>query len=425
MTEPTAASNTESNTDKPINGSSGTLPEDVEEQHRLKSLNEGQSDVEQIAERIETRRQNRVCVTYSARLRFLRECYVLSTKEGGHKGRITAQNLIAFRDRVTQERDNRHSGIWYDFCNAIGLYNDLDCLVMILDRANQVTQEAGYRHLYYSDFNFDHIRVVTRFPILRNEFRTACLIVFLFYLFTPILFCHMMDESDICGGTDFKENGKQDYEGWVSALYFASTTMSTVGYGDLTVAKDEKWRLLVGSLYMLLAMGVAVTAFSATAAASISPIENIFHKIFARWDADEEKQSNMFLHERIRRLKFLKFTELLVEIFTFIAIGVFASRIAILYEDDPDRQWNWMTSFYWAVQTTTTVSINMRKREMCGTGSCGGNHHVHLYIYFLKKVISRCSPISSQPSLIGVSYDRLDTVISPSPMVCVISKLFI
>uniref|UniRef100_A0A6S8HY86 Potassium channel domain-containing protein n=1 Tax=Amphora coffeiformis TaxID=265554 RepID=A0A6S8HY86_9STRA len=347
MTEPTAtapATTTKGSDD------SATLQEDVETPRRLKSLDAGQSEVEQIAERIETRRQNRVCVTYGARLRFLKDCYKLSYKEGGERGRISAEHLIEYRDRVVQERENRQSGILYDICTAVGLYNDLDCLVIILDRAVQVTQEAGYHHLYYSDFNFDHVRVVTRFPMFRNEFRTACLIVFLFYLFTPILFCNMMDESNICGGTDFSEN--KDYVGWVSALYFASTTMSTVGYGDLSVSQDDKWKSFIGSMYMLLAMGVAVTAFSATAAASLSPLENVFDRIFARWDV---KGDEMFLHDRIRRLKFLKFTELLVEIFTFIAVGVFAARIAIQYEDDPDRQWNWMTTFYWAVQTTTTI----------------------------------------------------------------------
>ena len=167
--------------------------------------------------------------------------------------------------------------------------------------------------LYFRDFNFDHVHTVAKYPFWRSEFQMACLVVFLYYLFTPILFCNMMAESNICGGLDGDK-----YRGWVSALYFASTTMSTVGYGDLSVAQDPAWKSLVGSLYMLLSMVVAVVAFSAAAQASLSPLEKFFDNVFERFTG--RSPEDQLLHERVRRVTITKITELSLEIGIFIAI---------------------------------------------------------------------------------------------------------
>lgn len=123
------------------------------------------------------------------------------------------------------------------------------------------------------------------------------------------------------------------------------------GYGDLTVDQDPRWKAFIGSIYMLLSMVVAVIAFSAAAGATLSPLERLFDKIFDRFKLDDER----FLYKRIRRLKFVKIFELITQVFTFVLIGVFASQIAVQYEDNEDAQWTWMTSFYWAIQTTTTI----------------------------------------------------------------------
>ena len=149
------------------------------------------------------------------------------------------------------------------------------------------------------------------------------------------------------------------------------------GYGDLTVDQEPRWKAFIGSVYMLLSMVVAVIAFSAAAGATLSPLERLFDKLFERFkDQNDEK----FLYKRIRRLKFIKIFELLTQVFTFILIGVFASQIAIQYEENPDAQWTWMTSFYWAIQTTTTI----------------GGYHIILYFYpyCVSVSFSPFSPIS-------------------------------
>lgn len=131
--------------------------------------------------------------------------------------------------------------------------------------------------------------------------------------------------------------------------------ISTVGYGDLVVDQDPKYASFIGSIYMLISMVVAVVAFSAVADTAFSPLETFFNKLFQRFSPKKEK--DLFLHERIKKIKFIKLFELSFEIFSFILLGVFASRIAVHFDNDPElgTDWTWMTSFYWAVQTTTTI----------------------------------------------------------------------
>jgi hypothetical protein len=308
------------------------------------------SEPEQIAEKIELMRQNRLAVTMSARVRFLKDCRQIAIQAGSTIARISVEDLRAYRDRVAKECE-QSKGIDNNIVlTSLGFLVDVECLLQILDRALEVTEEGNGRHwLYYKDFNFDHLHSVTRFPLLRTELRVACLIIFLYYLFTPILFCVAMTESNVCGGAE----ERYSYNGWVSALYFASTTMSTVGYGDLSVSQDPPYRSFIGSMYMLLSMVVAVQAFSAAASVTVSPLEKVFDWMFERLTGRAEDDA--FLHERIRRVRLTRITELTVSIFTYIAIGVFAARWASLYEENEELQLSWMTSFYWAVQTTTTI----------------------------------------------------------------------
>ena len=139
------------------------------------------------------------------------------------------------------------------------------------------------------------------------------------------------------------------------SVFESHVQLSTVGYGDLTVDQDPKYASFVGSMYMLVAMVVAVVAFSAVASTAFSPLEKPFVRAFAFFNPKDEK--DWFLYERIRRLKIIKITELAANIFSFIVLGVLGSQLVCYYKgnEEDGTNWTWMTSFYWAVQTTTTI----------------------------------------------------------------------
>ena len=194
---------------------------------------------------------------------------------------------------------------------------------------------------------------------MRHELLFAFGLVFCFYLMTPILFCLIMHDEGIC---------PQDAKvpGWVSSLYFASTTMSTVGYGDLSVEKDQGWKLFIGMLYMIVSMLVALLAFSAAAEKAVSPVKT-FVKFIARISPitypEGPLEEGEYLYQRIRKVKWVALCDVMFQFVVLNGIGVLASQAFIEFtEVDPDRQWGWIDSVYWAVQTTTTIGKFWRHR---------------------------------------------------------------
>lgn len=117
--------------------------------------------------------------------------------------------------------------------------------------------------------------------------------------------------------------------------------MSTVGYGDLSVAPEEspRWLVFIGALYQILAVVVAVLAFSAAADSAFSPLGNFWEKLFDKIIGPPDPTA--FLYKRVRRVKAVKLGEIFVQFFALILFGVLVSRIWV------QDQWTWMDSFYW------------------------------------------------------------------------------
>jgi Ion channel len=125
---------------------------------------------------------------------------------------------------------------------------------------------------------------------------------------------------------------------------------------------------------MLIATVVGVVAFSAATDLTISPFHGTIRSIFRRFehnDTDDphnqqqqqqqRRRADRFLYQRMRRVRIIRWTEIFVEVSLFVLMGVVASQICVALDDDivegadPDVKWSWMTSFYWAIQTTTTI----------------------------------------------------------------------
>jgi len=127
--------------------------------------------------------------------------------------------------------------------------------------------------------------------------------------------------------------------------------LHSVGYGDLTVTQDVRWRSFIGSMYSILSVVISALAVSAAAGAAVSPFEVSLQRLCNYFLG--EAKSDDFLYKRIRRAKFMKLGEITVQFFVLNLLGIFAVRIAVA--TDASQSQTWMTTFYWAIQTTTTI----------------------------------------------------------------------
>ena len=74
------------------------------------------------------------------------------------------------------------------------------------------------------------------------------------------------------------------------------------------------------------------------------------------------------LHHQIRILCIFRIAELTVMFTFYVLTGIFATRIFIYYSEDPTYEMTWMTTFYFAVQTVTTVGkLVLTLTRLCTT----------------------------------------------------------
>ncbi len=97
----------------------------------------------------------------------------------------------------------------------------------------------------------------------------SILVTFTYYLLTPILWCSILRDEAICPG-DEDGDSPNSVHGWLTSLYFASTTSSTVGYGDVSIfsggeelTEPESWRIFIAILFMILSLVVSIVGFQA------------------------------------------------------------------------------------------------------------------------------------------------------------------
>jgi hypothetical protein len=123
------------------------------------------------------------------------------------------------------------------------------------------------------------------------------------------------------------------------------------------VGKDDRWRLFVGVLYMIASLLVAILAFSAAADRAFAPLSGLIGESWqklCRYMTAKFCTSGQLLYQQIRRVKFALIFEVILQFVLLNLVGVFVSRYFANHADIESQQWNWMTSLYWAVQTTTT-----------------------------------------------------------------------
>jgi hypothetical protein len=317
----------------------------------------GLSEVEQLARRVESKRENRMSVTFGVRKRFLKTCRKIAN-ETGNKSRISLDSLIKLRDETKEEVESQTYTRLCEFGELIGFPNESKILLEVLEKGiERVTIEVKGGYFYFQDFSFYYTKLKSWWPWLNHTAAVYVLITSSYYICTPIFFCYIISDDNVCP-TDGK------YSGWLTGLYFASTTMSTVGYGDVSVIGDDtpppRWRVFIGILYMIVSLIVLVTAFNSAVGAAENPLDKLQEIGIALFGGDKSS-SDTFLYQRIRRVKAVKLSIIAIEFFTLNLLGVFAARFFVNASDVEEEQWTWMTTLYWSVQTTTTIGVSIEQ----------------------------------------------------------------
>jgi len=236
--------------------------------------------------------------------------------------------------------------------------------------AGNTKDDEKLEWFYYKDFAFYNLKVESKYPWVRNAGLFSLLVTVTFLLFTPVLWCVVLRDENIC------PSHQSSYNGWLSSLYFASVTMSTVGYGDVTVLVNydgdldstapypQKWRIFIATIYMILSLIVSVVGFQAGLDSHFSPFRRRVDLTLTRVyeilrDANIMKGSHDKHEDIVSRMRFAKFSQLAEISLIFLIlnlVGVFAVQLSLVGDNSNEfESLTWMESLYWAVQTTTTI----------------------------------------------------------------------
>jgi Ion channel len=192
----------------------------------------------------------------------------------------------------------------------------------------------------------------------------AIQLLFLFYFGSAVFFCKVLQDDHICPNDPTDQN--RFYYGWLTTIYFASVTMATVGYGDINFTNSSAgnpWRMYIGSVFILVSILMGYTVLATAANANLERMGNrskISRYIVERFNTEGDR---LPLHKQIRIVAGFRMAELVLFLIFHVSAGVFAARFAIRYSNQPEHQWSWMTTYYWAIQTVTTVGKHKNKKD--------------------------------------------------------------
>jgi len=147
-----------------------------------------------------------------------------------------------------------------------------------------------------------------------------------------------------------ERSGWLEWKGWLEGLYFGSVTISTVGYGDVRVSSGNT---TIGTIYMIVSICVSILAFGAAAQDAFAP----FEKLYARYlqiNPDKVAEGEI-IYKRIARIRLIKLTEIALHFVALNLVGVVVSQYFEGAYSDAQIKWTVAQSFYWAVQSTTTI----------------------------------------------------------------------
>lgn len=278
----------------------------------VQEFQEGTSNIEKMVEKIEARRKNRLEVRQKVRKRFLMHCKVVA-KKYGYKTKIPKEELLKLCDK----------------------HKSNEALSKVFDLAKEKVDGDMF---YFRDFNEYDLKRRKNF-FFRHPIVSFALSMLLFYLSTVVFFCHHWYVDAVCP-TD------GDQHPYITAIYFVSVTMSTVGYGDVSLVSEP----FVGVVFMCVCLVFAVTIFSALTDALFHNFHGLDMNSFLFKRCFGNKFRELPVWQQLDLIMFVRLTELFIY---FLVLNCFGMCIVMFFAWESD--WDWMTAFYWAVQTTTTI----------------------------------------------------------------------
>jgi hypothetical protein len=104
---------------------------------------------------------------------------------------------------------------------------------------------------------------------------------------------------------------------------------------------------------MVLSVVVLVTSISVSS--SGNPLDKLHDWAMDNFVRNVEKEK--FLYQLVRRSYIVKISLIAASFLVLNVMGVLLARIFVRLSEEESEQWTWMTTCYWAVQTTTTIGV--------------------------------------------------------------------
>lgn len=130
---------------------------ELSDRHTLSSNRQGESEIEVLADRIESRRENRIPVPFRIQKNILKEFHHISEREGyTDHARIHYEDLVSLRETIEKEPPSIPS-----FLKKFGFICDRDLKLEIFDRAENFMEHFHMKEdgwFYYRDFMVSALR---------------------------------------------------------------------------------------------------------------------------------------------------------------------------------------------------------------------------------------------------------------------------
>lgn len=141
--------------------------------------------------------------------------------------KIKKKSLKKFTKKTKKEYKQAHKGwrgTYNRFKGFFGFVDKKEQLYNMCKLAKKISKKNTVTPwFFYQDFNANYTRVVPTYPFLRNGLRVAVTSMLLYYIMTPVFFCYISRDDEICVDLD-----NNPVDAWIGSLYFASINLSGV-----------------------------------------------------------------------------------------------------------------------------------------------------------------------------------------------------